>query len=106
MINVEGWDRERGCGRGGPYIARAVHSPGRLREVLVSVGCRLAAREIIAEPSGESRTLRGRVAHDRIAFSTDSLSERASGTTADAIAEFLLRCADLGQITDMLRPPP
>src|SRR5205823_6468487 len=30
-------------------------------------------------------------------FSSSSLWERASGTTVDAIAEFLLRCADLRQ---------
>src|SRR5258705_6091796 len=62
-------------------------------------GTRLATREIITEPSGECGGLRGRAVHDRrrITLSSGSLSERASGTTVDAIAEFLLRCADLSQ---------
>src|SRR5579863_3545990 len=60
-------------------------------------GTRLAAREIIAEPSGKCGGLRGRSVHDHIALPTCVLAERASGTTVDATAEFLLRCADLGQ---------
>jgi hypothetical protein len=60
-------------------------------------GTRLAAREIIAKPSGECGGFRGRAVHDHIALFTCVLSERASGTTVDAIAEFLLRRADLCQ---------
>ena len=52
-----------------------------------------AAREIVAEPSRECGGLRGRAVHDRghIAISSRNLSECASGTTVDPIAEFLLR---------------
>jgi len=62
-------------------------------------GTRLTTRELIAELSGECGGRRDRAAHDRghIAFSSGSLSESASRTTVDAIAEFLLRCADLRQ---------
>jgi hypothetical protein len=62
-------------------------------------GTRFTTRELIAEPSGEYGGRRDRTVHDRghIVFSSGSLSERASGTTVDAIAEFLLRCADLRQ---------
>jgi hypothetical protein len=52
---------------------------------------RLATREIVAKPSGECNGLRRRSAHDRIAFSSGSLSHCDSGTTVDAITEFLLR---------------
>ena len=38
MINIQGWNRERGCGRVGPATARAVHSPGRLRDGFASLG--------------------------------------------------------------------
>src|SRR5438105_9808049 len=56
-----------------------------------------AVHEIIAEPSSECRKLCGRAVQDHIALSTCILSECASSTTIDAIAEFLLRCADLRQ---------
>ena len=56
-------------------------------------GTRLATRKIIAEPAGECSGRRGRTVYVRghIALSSGSLSERASGTTVDAIAKFLLR---------------
>ena len=79
MINVEGWDRERGCGRGGPYIARAVHSPGRLHEVLVSVGCRLSdqsLRGVLAQ--GSQQTL-----HDRMLLRAELVGVEFGETTDD-----------------------
>ena len=62
MINIQGWNRERGCGRVGPATARAVHSP------------RAAARRFrIPRPLSRDQSLRGGLAqgsqqtlHDRM----------------------------------------
>ena len=63
MINAEGWNRERGCGRVGPSIARAVHSPGQLRDVFASHGRRLSDQTLrgAALAQGSQQTL-----HDRV----------------------------------------
>ena len=42
LTAFEGWHNGRGCGRVGPFIARAVHSPGRLHAVVVALGAALS----------------------------------------------------------------
>ena len=62
MINIQGWNRERGCGRVGPATARAVHSPGRLRDGFASLGRCLSDQSLRGGlAQGSQQTL-----HDRM----------------------------------------
>src|SRR5438552_5309239 len=70
---------ERGCGRVGPCIARAVHSPGRLRDVLVPFGCRLSdqcLRGTLAQ--GSQQTL-----HDRMLLLAELVGMEVGEATDD-----------------------
>jgi len=62
VINIEGWNRKRGCGRVGPSIARAVHSPGRLRDGFASLGRCLSDQSLRGGlAQGPQQTLHGRM---------------------------------------------